>query len=187
MKLKISERAPGKGDAKRIRREGNIPAVLYGDNKAGQTVTLNGEEMQTILRNMKPGLLSTTVFLLEDGKKQHRAVIKDIQYHFTSYAIEHIDFALLTEQKPISLNVPIVLAGVADCVGVKLGGFVRQICRTLKVNCLPKDIPQEFVLDVRNLNVGQSLKLSQIAMPANVRPMAKLDQIAVAVGKKAGT
>lgn len=187
MKLKMSTRSAGKGDAKRIRREGNIPAILYGDQKAGQTVTVEGEEFKAAIRKLKPGLLATTVFELEDGQNKYKAIIKDVQYHFTTYAVEHIDFTLLTDNKPVSVNVPISLAGVADCAGVKLGGFVRQVARTLRVSCLPKDIPQEFVLDVRDLNIAQSMKLSQITMPANIRPMAKMDEIAVVVGKKAGS
>ena len=132
MKLKMSVRSPGKGDSKRIRREGNIPAILYGNDKVGQPVTLVGEEIQTILRKMKPGLLATTVFELDDGHKRHKAIVKDVQYHFATYAIEHIDFALLADNKPVNVKVPIVLTGLGECVGVKLGGFVRQVVRTLK-------------------------------------------------------
>jgi large subunit ribosomal protein L25 len=69
---------------------------------------------------------------------------------------------------------------------VKGGGFLRQVIRSMKVSCLPKHIPQEFFVDVRELNVAQSKRLADIEIPANVRPMGKLNEVAVIVGKKAG-
>jgi len=187
MKLSILKRTTGKkGETNRIRREGNIPCILYGDNQAGEAVSIKGDEIQAVLRNMKSGLLSTTVFELADGQKKHKAIIKEIQYHPVSYAVLHIDFALLSDKKPVTLNVPIELVGAADCVGIKLGGFIRQPIRSLKVTCLPKHIPEKFTLDVRDLNIAQSKKLSDIAIPEHVRPRARMNEVAVVVGKKAG-
>jgi large subunit ribosomal protein L25 len=187
MKLAVSKRVSGKkGENNRLRREGNIPGILYGHNEAGTPIQLKADEMKTILRNLKPGLLGTTVFELDFAGKKHKAIIKDIQYHVTSYEIEHIDFVLCKEDKAVTVNVPIQILGAADCVGVKLGGFLRQAIRTLKVSCLPKHIPQEFVVDVRDLSVAQSKRLSDIAIPANVRPLGKMNEVAVIVAKKAG-
>ncbi len=188
MKLAVHTRSKGtKGDVNKLRREGNVPGILYGANEPGIPVHVKADEIHAILRNMKPGLLSTTVFELTEGSKKHKAVIKDIQYHVATYDVLHIDFALLKDDQPITINVPLQMVGVADCAGVKLGGFLRQVIRSLKVVCLPKHIPQEFTVDVRDLNIAQAKKLSDIAMPANVRPIGKLDQVAVIVGKKAGT
>src|SRR5579872_4663343 len=187
MKFAFQKRTTGKkGETNRIRREGNVPCILYGYKKAGEPVTIKGEEVQTLLRNMKPGMLSTTVFELHEGSVKHKAVIKEIQYHPATYAVLHIDFALLTDNVPVTLNVPIELIGAADCVGVKLGGFIRQSIRAMKVTCLPKYIPEKFTLDVRDLNIAQSKKLSDIAMPEHVTPRAKMNEVAVVVGKKAG-
>ncbi len=191
MKFSFFKRTTGKkGDTKRIRREGNIPCNLYGHQQAGEAAYVKGEEVQTFLRNLQrnaqAGALSTTVFELEDGHKKHKAVIKEIQYHPVSYAVLHIDFALLSDKSPVTINVPIELAGTADCVGVKQGGFIRQTIRSVKVTCLPKYIPEKFVLDVRDLNIAQSKKLSDIGMSEHIRPRAKLDEVAVLVGKKAG-
>src|SRR3990167_9743895 len=187
MKLAIFKRETlKKGDTKRLRREGNIPAVLYGASQSNENVYLKNDEMQAILRGLKSGLLATAVFELVDGKKTHKAVIKDVQYHVTSYAIQHIDFAILSDNAPVSVNVPIQILGSAECAGVKLGGFPRQVIRTLRVSCLPKDIPQEFTLDITSLDVNQSKRLSDIAIPANVRPLAKMSEVAVMIGKKAG-
>lgn len=188
MKLAIHKRKLGKkGETKQLRREGNVPAILYGNNEAGTPVYVKKEEVLAILRNMKPGLLATTVFELNEGDTKHKAIVKDIQYHVASYDVLHIDFALLSDKQTVTVNVPIQLTGVADCVGVKQGGFIRQVVRTLKVSCLPKDIPQEFTVDVSKLDVAQSKALSDIEIPSSVRPIAKMSEVAVIVGKKAGT
>lgn len=190
MKLAIEKRTLGtKGDKNKLRREGSIPAVLYSHDGVSNPITVKKDEIQAVLRNLKqPGLLATTVFVLGSAdKKQQKAVIKDIQYHVATYDIMHIDFALLSDDQPVSVNVPVQIVGAADCVGVKLGGFIRQVIRTLKVSCLPKHIPQEFTVDVKDLNIGESKTLGDVAMPSHVKPLAKLDEVLVLVAKKAGT
>lgn len=188
MKLAVHKRTTGKkGDTKRLRREGKVPAILYGKKETGLPVYVNRDEVQAILRNLKPGLLATTVFELAEGNAKHRAVVKEIQYHVANYDIEHIDFALVSDKEMVTVNVPVQIVGAADCVGVKLGGFIRQVVRTLQVSCLPKDIPQEFTIDVRELNIGQSKRLSDIALPPHVKALAKMGEVAVVIGKKAGT
>ena len=185
MKLTVHERKDlKKGATNTIRREGNIPGVLYGKGKENRNIVINGEELRAILRTLKSGLLSTTIFTIHDGKQNYRAIIKDIHYHVADYSILHIDLTLLEDHQPIAVNVPIVVVGSAECVGVKLGGFMRQVIRSMKVFCLPKNIPHEFILDIRELGITQSKRLSDIVLPADVRPLAKLHEIAVVIAKK---
>ncbi len=188
MKLALEKRNTGKkGETHRLRREGDIPAILYSSKGETIAVSLKGDALKALLRSMKPGLLSTTIFELTLDGKPIQAIVKDVQYHVASYDIEHIDFLRLSDSQPVTLNVPIQLTGVADCVGVKLGGFIRQVIRSLKVTCLPKDIPREFSIDVRELGIAQSKRLSDIVIPADVKPRARLDEVAVIIGKQAGT
>lgn len=186
MKLTYFSRTTGKkGDVNKLRREGKIPGVLYGHNQPGIPLFIKKEEIEAILRDMRQGSLPTTVFELHDGhNKTHKALIKEIQYHRSSYAIEHIDFNLVTDKAPIQVSVPIQLVGVAECAGVKLGGFVRHVIRHLKVSCLLKDIPQELTLDVRDMQIAQSKRLSDIALPEGIRPLAKMNEVAVVIAKK---
>lgn len=187
MKLEIAKRTTGKkGDNNKLRREGNIPAILYNSKGDGHPITVKGEEFKAILRGMKQGLLSTTVFELNVGGHKVKAIVKDIQYHVANYNIEHLDFLELKEHEKVTVNVPIQLVGTAECVGVKLGGFIRQSIRTLKVACLPKDIPQGFFVDVREMEIAQSKTLADIAIPPHVTPLASMSEVAVVIGKKAG-
>jgi len=185
MKLSYFSRTAGKkGEVNKLRREGSIPAVLYGQNQPVQPIFVKKDEVETFLRHMKAGLLSTALFELHDGHKTHKAMIKEVQYHRSTYAIEHIDFVLVNDKAMLTVNVPIQIAGASDCVGVKLGGFVRQSIRSLKVSCLLKDIPQEFTIDVRDMQIAQTKRLSDIVIPTGVKPIAKMNEVAVVIAKK---
>lgn len=186
MKLSLFARASNKkGEVKKIRREGNIPGVLYGVQKETRNIYIKGEELQAIFRTLKSGLLATTVFTLEDGGKTVSAIVKDIHYHPTTYIPQHIDFLVLETDTAVSVNVPIVVLGSADCPGIKLGGFARQPIRALTVKCLPKDIPQQFFLNIQDLQLAQSKRLSDIEIPSSVKPMAKnMNEVAIVIAKR---
>jgi len=185
MKLTATERASTKkGDTKQIRREGKIPAILYAAGHPNQQLTLDAAEFNAIIRNMKPGHLPTTAFSLMINGKEKKAIIKDIQYQLTTYLVWHIDFEELIEDVPVNVKVPIQCIGLADCVGIKLGGFLRQIIRHVKVECLPKHIPAEFVVDVKDLGIRQSRRLADISMPKGVKPLAKMDEVVVVIAKR---
>lgn len=185
MKLNMSKRVGAKkGEVKAIRREGNIPSILYSQKRAAEKIEINGTEFGTCLRQIEQGRLPTTVFALSDGKAETKAIVKDIQYHPTTYQVLHIDFEELVNDVPVSVKVPIECTGVAECLGIKLGGFLRQVIRHVKVECLPKAIPTKFVVDVKDLGIKQSRRLSEIQMPAGVRPLAKLEEVVVVIAKR---
>ena len=187
MKLTVTPRGENKkGAINDIRRKGDIPAILYVKGKACEPITVKGVEFSAILRGLKPGHLPTTIFTLSDGKHERRVVIKDIQRHTVNYQVSHIDFEQLVEDAPLCVKVPITLIGVADCSGVKLGGFLRQVIRYLKVECLPKSIPAEFLIDVKDLGIKQTKRLSDIVMPKGVKPLAPMEEVVVVVAKGKG-
>lgn len=185
MKLNAVERTTKKkSETKQIRREGKIPAILYSPGQPNQELVIDSAEMSAVLRKMKLGHLQTTTFTLVIGGKEKKAIIKDIQYQLTSYQVSHIDFEELNADVPVSVKVPIQCVGVGDCVGIKLGGFLRQVIRHVKVECLPKHIPTEFVIDVTELGIKQSKRLADIAMPKGVKPLAKLEDVVVVIAKR---
>jgi large subunit ribosomal protein L25 len=186
MKLAVKKREAGK-KINQLRREGFIPAILYGKNHKGQPVSVKKEEFQTVLRNMQPGVLATTIFELHGEDKNHRVLVKEVQYQPATYDIEHIDFAMIDDSHQVTVKVPIQLAGVADCAGVKLGGFIRQVLRTIEVRCLPSHLPKELVVDVKDLNIGQIVTITDLKLSSHVVPVTKdLKGVVVTIGKKAG-
>jgi large subunit ribosomal protein L25 len=166
------------------RREGKIPAVLYGPKQAGIPFYIKKEELEEVLRSLQKGSLATTRFTLELDGKKFQALVKEVQYERATYAVEHMDFIVLHDDVLVAVNVPIRLAGMGECVGAKLGGFIRHVIRQLKVSCLPKDIPHEFVLDVQEMQIAQSKRLSEIVIPTGVKPLAKMNEVAVIIAKK---
>jgi large subunit ribosomal protein L25 len=186
MKLSVTHReGKKKSEAKQIRRAGDIPAILYSTGKSNELLVINGVEFATALRAIQSGRLSTTVFALTYGKEHKKVVVKDIQYHPATYRILHIDVEELVEGSSIVVKVPIVCTGVSDCSGIKLGGFLRQVVRTVKVECSSeKHIPTEFAVDVRELGIRQSKRLSDLTIPAGLKLLADLDEVVVSISKR---
>lgn len=186
MKLKIFKRnAASKSESKRLRREGMIPAVVYEKGSSGEAVSVESNEFSAFLRKLQPGRLSTVIFELEteDGASR-RAIMKDIQYNPVNYKVIHLDFEILHDNVEVKINIPIELVGVVDCVGVKLGGVLRQVIRRLRIRCLPKDIPEVFPLDVRDLGLRQSRRLSDLVIPESVRPLENLGEVVAIIAKR---
>lgn len=175
-----------KSDAKKLRREGSIPAIIYSsEHKGGEPIAVKNTELGSLIRGVQPGRLSTTIFTLVDGQgKQRRAIVKDIQYNVTTYDVIHLDFEELRDNVPVSVNVPIEFTGVVDCIGVKLGGVLRHVIRTLRVRCLPRDIPSVFEIDVKNMQLGDARRLEDLEIPSKVRPVANMKEIAVSIARR---
>jgi large subunit ribosomal protein L25 len=185
MKLNMSKRVDvKKSDLKAIRRKGNIPSILYSQSRPTEQIEINGTEFSSCLRQIPQGRLSTTVFSLASGNTEVKALVKDIQYHPTTYQVLHLDFVELSDTAPVSVKVPVECVGVGDCSGIKLGGFLRQVIRYVKVECLPKAIPAKFEIDVKDLGMRQSRRVSDIQMPKGIRPLAKLSEVVVVIAKR---
>ncbi len=185
MKLKMVKRLASKRSINnQIRREGNIPAVLYCRGTSNEVVSIDGVDFSDALRKMPQGRLATTRFTLVDGDKEIPVIVKEIQYHPTTYQVMHLDFEVLEKNIPVNVNVPLEFSGVVDCVGIKLGGFLRTVIRQVRVCCLPEKIPAVFTIDVKELAIGQSKRLSTIEMPEGVRPLTSLSEVAVVIAKR---
>lgn len=180
-----SRQTQTKGQVKRLRRSGKLPAVIYSQSKTAEGISLGAEDFKTVLRTCQPGFLPTTVFKLVDTSgKARRALVKDIQYDVTNYDVLHLDFQELHDDMQVSVKVPVECINQVDCAGVKLGGFLRTIMRHLRVKCLPKHLPSHFSIDVRDLNLNQFRKVKDMQMPAHVTYLGRADDVVVSVVKK---
>ena len=185
MKLTVTSRAGRKKtDTKQTRREGNIPGILYAAGKTPEAIVVDGKEYATLTRKITPGQLSTTVFALQMGGKERKAILKEVQYEITRYDVSHLDFIELIEGQPVQVKIPVTITGAVDCAGVKLGGFLRQVVRFVEVECLPKHLPTEFVIDVRELGIGQVKRVSDLKIPEKVTPLIGKDDVIVVIAKK---
>lgn len=186
MELKVTKRAADrKSQAKQARLRGLIPAVVYRNGKPGEPIFVSLAEYKSCVADVQPGRLSTFKFTItgEDGQK-FQALLKEIQYHPTTYNVVHLDFQQLVENEPVRVNVPIECVKVAECLGVKQGGVLRVVIRHLRVHCLPKHIPDVLTMDVGSLEMKQTRRLKELAIPQNVRPIADLNEVAVVIAKR---
>jgi large subunit ribosomal protein L25 len=185
MKLSITRRTNvRKSDTLTVRREGNVPAILYAAGEQPVDIIVNGAELQAMFRQIKAGRLSTTVLELELEGKTFKSLVKDIQYHPTTYNVIHLDLLKLSENNKVKVKVPIEFTGAADCPGIKLGGFLRPVIRYVNVECLPTQIPGSFELSVADLGMKQSKRIKDLAFPNGVRPLTKVDEVAVVIAKR---
>ena len=151
----IAERSSEQARAlKEIRKNGGVPCVLYGGNEVVHfTVTNEG------LRNLVYTPHIYVVDLVIDGKKVN-AILKDIQFHPVKDTILHVDFYQIDEAKPIVMEVPVQLEGLAE--GVKAGGKLALQIRKLKVKALYNIIPERLVINVTNLGLGKTIKVGDL-------------------------
>lgn len=159
----------GKRDVRGLRREGILPAVVYGRGEKSVQIEVSAKEMPLLyLRTLgKNALLTMNLTDEKGGKKQETVMFKEIQREPVKDKFRHIDFYHVDPKHPIKLKVPVVLEGVA--VGVKEeGGILNHPTRNVQVKCLPADIPLEIRVDITNLKKDQSILLQSITPPKGV-------------------
>jgi len=163
-----------KGAVKQLRREGGVPAVVYGAKK-NIPIYVKENEFETLLRSIS----ESTILTLKIGRKKHEVLVKDYQEDLIKNNFIHIDFYEVSAGKLLRTNVSIVLHGTPK--GVKEGGMLEQVMHEVEVECLPKDIPEHFELDVSALEMGDSLQLDALEVPEDVRLMTDIDRTVVTV------
>lgn len=161
----------GKGASRRLRRLNNqIPAILYGGGKDPLSLTISHDDIFHATEN--EAFFSHIITLNIDNNKE-KAVIKDLQRHPAKPFIVHADFLRVKENEAIVVNVPIHFINEEKCVGVKLhGGNILKTLTEIEVSCLPKDLPEYIEVDMLNVDVGDTVHLSDITLPAGVTSIA---------------
>jgi large subunit ribosomal protein L25 len=164
--LDAQPRTPGtKNDARRVRREGKVPAVVYGAGKQSISVSVDPRQVSRIL-NSRTG--HNTVFDLAMDGERTKAMIVDWQYEPIKGSLLHIDLKRIAMDQKLKVNVPIALVGEPE--GVKTqGGILEQIWREVEVECLPGDIPNSVELNVSELVFGMVLRVSDLPVNPKVK------------------
>ncbi|MBI5550778.1 MAG: 50S ribosomal protein L25/general stress protein Ctc [Desulfobacterales bacterium] len=160
-----TRKTKGNSPARALRREGKVPAVLYGPKTEPSMLTLQAYDLEVA---MKKGGLGRTVFnlVVDDGAGSRPVMVKEMQRHPLSNAMLHVDLYEVSMDRKIRVRVPVIATGKA--VGVENGGVLQIIRRELEVYCLPNEIPANVTIDVTNLDVGNAVHVEDIPMPGNV-------------------
>jgi large subunit ribosomal protein L25 len=163
-----SRKGTGKGAARTLRRQALIPAVFYGPEVDPVNLSLKYRDLEKLI---KTGAGENVIIdlAIETGEStlSHRAMLKEIQMDPVKQTILHVDLYEISMDKKIEVEVPITLTGTAKGVSDE-GGILQQVSRTLEISCLPDNIPDSFELDVTDLNIGDSLHVSDLNIPQGI-------------------
>lgn len=168
--------ATGKRHGRAMRRQGLIPAVVYGAEGPSVPVTVDEKDFRNSLR---AGSANAILDLAVEGGEEALAIIKEIQYDALGDEIHHVDFLRVTAGKPILVTIPITASGQSE--GEKEGGVVEYLTREIRIECLPHDIPENVTYDLSGLELGESMHLSDVTPPAGVTFLDPTDTALVVV------
>lgn len=169
----------GKNEARRLRRCGKLPAVVYGgEDSAGIPVTVDPKALLEIFHSESG--VNTLIDLSVDGGKSGQVLVKEFQVHPTRNELLHVDFYRLALDKKITVSVPIILKG--ESLGVKQqGGLVDFIQRDVQVECMPTEIPEKIEVDISELMIGQGVRLHEVSGDLPWSPVTDPDTLLVHV------
>ncbi len=159
----------GKNAAKRARRTGNVPAVIYGGHSEPQMLLINHNEVIKHLAH--EAVYSHVLDVTVDGKTE-KAVLKGVQRHPAKFQILHLDFLRVTMSEVLKVHVPLHFINEQTSIGGKKGGIVTHAMIDVEVSCLPAALPDYIEVDLSGLDIGESAHLSDIVLPAGVEIVA---------------
>jgi large subunit ribosomal protein L25 len=155
----------GKGASRALRRDGRVPAVVYGDKQEPLSVHV---EEKLLAKMLSTGHFMNSVIMVEVGGKPNRTLPKDVQFHPVSSRPIHVDFLRIGEHSKVTVAVPVRFDNEEASPGLKRGGVLNIIHLELQLTCDAAEIPEEIHIDLTGLEIGDSLHISQIKLPKGV-------------------
>ena len=156
------ERA-GKGASRQLRREGRVPAVIYGGKEEPTMIHVEAKEL---VRQLGTGHFMNSIVTIELGGKKVRTLPKDVAVHPVTDRPEHVDFLRLGKNAKVEVMVPVVFANEEKSPGLKKGGVLNIVRHELDLICEADKIPSEIEIDVTGKDVGDSIHISEVTLPA---------------------
>ena len=158
----------GKGNARSLRGEGRVPAVIYGEKKDPESISIAINDITKLYNTGR--ILSTLLDVDIDGKK-HRVIARDVQLHPVRDTILHADFLRLGKGAKIAVEVPVRFLNEETCPGLKSGGVLNVVRYTVELNCPADNIPEDIELDLIEASMGDSLHISEVTLPNGCEPV----------------
>ncbi|MDR0410775.1 MAG: 50S ribosomal protein L25 [Treponema sp.] len=165
----------GSADARRLRRGGRIPAVIYGRNGQTLSIDIDAQQFSTSAKNIS----ATSIVQVEVDGKSYDAFVKDTQRTITDDCILHVDFYEV--EKGVLLRTKVHIHVHGNPIGVREGGVLELPLHEVEVECLPKDLPERITVDISGLQVNQSIHIKDIPIGDNVRLVSSEDQVVALV------
>mgnify|MGYP006153834393 FL=1 len=162
-KIEVNKRelSSKKSFVKSLRNKDEIPGIYYShDSKTSIPFSVSEKVMSEALKS------DAQVYQISVGSKDRDVIIKSVQYHPISDGILHIDLYGVKMDQEVTVKIPIEITGQSE--GIKAGGVLNQVLTDLEVSCLPGNIPQNIVIDITDLDIGDSIRLAQVSLPTDV-------------------
>src|SRR5262245_1918979 len=152
---------------KRLRASGRIPAVIYGRQMEPQKLELITREMEDLIHHSASENLLVDLEVKEDKRPKRLALVQEVQHHPLTGKVMHVDFHEVAENEKVTIMVPVETVG--EAAGVKTdGGVLEHVLFKIKARALPKDLPEQIIVDVTHLKIGQAVHLGEIQAPPGV-------------------
>jgi large subunit ribosomal protein L25 len=168
-----------RAEVKKLRASGRVPATIYGRQTKPQNLELNSKEFADLLHHSVSENVLVDLSVENDARAKRLALVQEIQHHPLDGKILHVDFHEVAEDEKVTVHVPLETSG--EAAGVKNGGVLEHILHKLKVRSLPKNLPEQIVVDVSSLEIGKSFHLGDIKAPEGVEILGDKHISAIAV------
>lgn len=155
----------GRGASRRLRRAKRVPAIMYGGHKEPQAITLNLLQLDRLMQ--EEAFYSQILTINLDGKGE-QVIVKDLQRHPFKPLVEHVDLQRVVAGEKVHTAVPVHFVNEDKAPGIKAGGIIHHDLNEIQIACLPKDLPEYLEVDVAALELGSSIHLSEVPLPAGV-------------------
>ena len=164
-----SRELTGSSASKKLRRSGKVPGIVYGSDDKPMLIQLDHNQISLALDVES---FHSSILELKIGNSNEKVLLRDYQMHPFKRQVNHIDFQRVDEKKRIHTNVPLHFIGEEDSPAVKMaGGLISHILNDVEISCLPKDLPSFIEIDLSDLEIGNSLHISQLSFPDGVDPV----------------
>lgn len=160
----------GSGASRRLRRAGKLPAILYGADRDAAPITLDHNAM---VHNLKHDAFYSHILSVRLDGRTEKAILRDVQRHPFKPTIYHVDLMRVSADQPIRVNVPLHFLNEEEATGVKLGGgMVSRMINELEIECLPGNLPEFIEVDVADMDVGDTVHISELRLPEGAESVA---------------
>ena len=155
----------GKGASRALRNQGRVPAVVYGNNQ--EPLSIHVEE-KLLAKLLSSGHFMNSVVMIDAGGQQVRTLPKDVQFHPVTSRPAHVDFLRIGEHSSVTVAIPVRFEGEEDSPGLERGGVLNVVRHELELTCDAAEIPDEIVISLAGLEIGDSLHISAVQLPQGV-------------------
>jgi large subunit ribosomal protein L25 len=175
MKIEVTafpRTSQGKGASRRLRATGRVPGVIYGAGKDAESVEF---DHKALLRHLKLEAFHSSILDMTVEGRKDRVLLRDFQMHPFKEQVQHVDFQRIDPKKKIHMAVPLHFMNAEISPGVKVGkGVIQHIINELEIQCLPDDLPEYIEVDLKDLELGHSIHVSELKLPKGVEPLSRL-------------